>query len=128
MELRVTIPCAPIPWARASSGRNGHRFTPAKQRHYMTYLAALFQSEARYQGWELKTKKPIAIEVVCFFQKPRTNKKAQHTQKPDASNLLKIVEDAANGVLYHDDCQIVCAMVFKEWSATPRTEVRVTAV
>lgn len=47
--------------------------------------------------------------------------------KPDASNLLKLLEDALNGCLWPDDSQIVCfAGVHKIYvTSEPRTEMDV---
>jgi Holliday junction resolvase RusA-like endonuclease len=33
--------------------------------------------------------------------------------KPDASNILKLVEDALNGIAYKDDSQIVASIPLK---------------
>lgn len=39
------------------------------------------------------------------------------TQKPDASNLVKQLEDSINMLVYEDDCQITDLRVKKRWSA-----------
>lgn len=43
--------------------------------------------------------------------------------KPDASNVLKAVEDAMNGVVYIDDSQITDLHVRKRYSAAPRVDI-----
>ena len=44
--------------------------------------------------------------------------------KPDISNILKGVEDALNGLWYHDDSQIVEYGEMGKWySARPRIEI-----
>lgn len=50
------------------------------------------------------------------------------TIKPDASNVLKIIEDALNGLAYVDDKQIVWVEVVKGYSVTPHVEVIVGAL
>lgn len=40
-------------------------------------------------------------------------------RKPDASNQLKLVEDALNGCLFKDDAQIVEARIVKVWMSRP---------
>jgi len=77
----------------------------------------------RDQRWEKATNKPIELELVFIFERARSNKTALHAQKPDASNLVKIIEDAANGILWHDDCQIVRLTARKEWGLPARTEL-----
>jgi Holliday junction resolvase RusA-like endonuclease len=44
-------------------------------------------------------------------------------KKPDASNVLKSVEDAMNGVVYKDDCQIVNFHVSKVYSSQSGIDV-----
>ena len=51
-----------------------------------------------------------------------------HVKKPDASNVLKAVEDALNGIVWHDDSQIACLSAQKVYSLEPRVEVRVSEV
>lgn len=48
-----------------------------------------------------------------------------HLVKPDASNILKSVEDAMNGVVYADDSQIVSLRITKCYSDEPRVEVSI---
>jgi Holliday junction resolvase RusA-like endonuclease len=46
-----------------------------------------------------------------------------HTIRPDASNVLKAVEDALQGVVYRDDSQIVSVVVQKAYSIDPKVVV-----
>lgn len=43
--------------------------------------------------------------------------------RPDNSNLLKMLEDAMNGIFFMDDAQIVSHSIDKYFSDTPRTEI-----
>lgn len=49
-----------------------------------------------------------------------------HTKKPDASNMLKFIEDCLNGVVWVDD-SLICRFVDVEkvYGAHPRTEIEV---
>jgi len=49
--------------------------------------------------------------------------KNEHNVKPDLSNLVKMYEDAANGIIFHDDKQIVDIRASKRYSMNPRTEI-----
>lgn len=65
-----------------------------------------------------------------YFAIPKSRQKKlkegdPHTQKPDASNCLKSVEDGLNKVLYGDDSQIWQVTVSKHWSNMPRAEIEV---
>lgn len=46
-----------------------------------------------------------------------------HTCKPDVDNLCKFYCDAANGILWTDDSQIVHLEALKIYSFEPRTEI-----
>ena len=45
------------------------------------------------------------------------------TKKPDASNILKSVEDAMNSVVYKDDSQIVNIHITKVYSSVPGVDI-----
>jgi Holliday junction resolvase RusA-like endonuclease len=51
-----------------------------------------------------------------------------HISKPDASNLVKAAEDALNGVMFHDDSQVVRLFVSKVYSDQPGLDVRIEAL
>lgn len=65
--------------------------------------------------------------LVRFFMeikaKRNTNKLlgTYHHFRPDLSNLIKFVEDAATGVIFNDDCIISAIIADKVWSDKPRT-------
>jgi len=50
-----------------------------------------------------------------------------HIFKPDCSNMLKACEDAMNGVVFVDDCQIVRGFFTKVYSDRPGIDIRVEA-
>ena len=47
------------------------------------------------------------------------------TKRPDVDNVLKIVCDALNKIVYDDDACIVDAQVRKYYSANPRVEISI---
>ena len=51
-----------------------------------------------------------------------------HHFKPDLSNLIKFVEDLANGIIYKDDSQISCITACKVYSQYPRTEFTISSL
>lgn len=71
---------------------------------------------------------PLHLSVVFFMPRPkghyRTGKNAHllrqsapayPTTKPDATKLLRALEDALTGILWRDDAQIVLQMVSKKY-------------
>lgn len=132
--IRIVIPGPPVAFARA--GANGtRRYTPAKQARWMKVA----QHYAAIQYGPLPpVTDAVAIRVVATFAIPKSWTKARkaaaiagsarHTSKPDASNLLKIVEDALNGVVFVDDAQVVSARVEKTYGAEAKVTVTVETV
>jgi Holliday junction resolvase RusA-like endonuclease len=51
-----------------------------------------------------------------------------HVYTPDLSNMIKFVEDIANGILYKDDCQISSIVAHKIYSDTSRTEFTLSRI
>lgn len=59
--------------------------------------------------------KGIAVKmyVACYFADFKIGAPTFYTKKPDGDNIAKMVGDALNKVLYHDDCQIADIQVRK---------------
>ncbi len=103
------------------SRKSGHAYTPEKTRTYEENLAYIAQ--AAMHGRELYDG-PLSVSVLAIFPVPSSwsNKKRaqaligliQPTCKPDADNLLKVL-DAFNEIVWHDDKQIVHASILKRY-------------
>lgn len=121
----------PVGQGRSRSTASGHHYTPAKTRKAQTDLGRWF-----YLGMDClyspkippPETKPIVLSLKFGFTKPKTNKKPYHTQKPDLSNLIKLVEDAGNGILWIDDSQIIQLNCEKFWSEAEGIEITVEVV
>lgn len=126
--IYFSIPGECVPYAR--SGANGKiRFTPKRQRDFMCLvkLAAskVMNDDPPFEG-------PLKICVRATYLTPKSWSKSKRqntywkTSKPDASNLLKLVEDALNGVAFLDDAQIVEATVQKTYAPIAQTIVEIS--
>ncbi len=73
---------------------------------------------------------PVRLDVTFYLPMPKrgANYLAGRYQlvKPDLSNLLKMLEDVATKIIYHDDCIISACYAEKRYSANPRTEFTIT--
>lgn len=93
---RVTfdIPGEPLPKARPRVVR-GRAHTPTRTRAW-----------ERTVGWAalaaMQGRDPLAGDVAMWLHFRRKNR-----QRADLDNLVKAIADGANGILWHDDKQIV---------------------
>lgn len=121
----------PTPWARA--GHKGRvSFTPKRQREAMQTLKYVAGIE---MGERVPLEGPLSASFVFCYPWPASMSKKRRaaqgshwkTSRPDASNLLKLIEDALTGVVWLDDAQIVQIGVQKYYDTIPRVELRVSA-
>ncbi len=129
--IRFTIPGTPTGKARPRFAK-GRTYTPAKTVAYERQIAAAavtaMDGRAPLEG-------PVYLIVSAFFEPPKSWSKkrradalarlAWHTFRPDADNILKAVCDAANGIVWADDCQVAFAKVTKQYGSEARVEVYV---
>lgn len=108
------IPVSPVAKGRARSTKSGVHFTPAKTRKA--------EQDVRFfvsQHWKQEPMKgPLKLSVEFIFLRPSSvseKKRPLHVVKPDCSNLLKLVEDSLNTLLWHDDSQIVSVTCEKKY-------------
>jgi len=119
MTFMVTfkLDADPVGKQRARYARRGNfvqTYTPDKTRNYEALLkeAAI---EAMGSSEPLETPVSLYLYIRVPIPKSFSKKKVQDClngseqpmKKPDSSNVLKSVEDAMNGVVYMDDCQII---------------------
>lgn len=61
--------------------------------------------------------KPIEVWIAFMFERPKSTKfKGFPAGKPDLDNLEKAIFDAANQILWTDDCRIVKKHSQKVWA------------
>lgn len=77
----------------------------------------------------------LDLRVFAYYAIPKSTSKKKRklmldkvirpTKKPDMDNIIKIIADSLNNIAYHDDSQIVDAMVRKFYSENPRVEISI---
>lgn len=73
---------------------------------------------------------PITLDITFFMQIPESYSEKRknalvgtlHSKRPDLSNLIKYVEDVAQGILFFDDSCITNIIATKIYDRTARTE------
>ena len=115
------VPGQPRGKGRARRGKGGHWYTPEATAEFEKRVVAYLRER---HGAIIPWAGAIALTVTAFMQcRDIVNEGEPHTARPDASNILKAVEDALNGVAYIDDSQIASTACGKFWSTRPRTEI-----
>jgi Holliday junction resolvase RusA-like endonuclease len=136
--ISFTIPGAPVAKARARSTSDGRHYTPAKTMDY-EHKVAVYARQAM-AGWVKAGNGamligPITVRVYAHLPIPSSwSKKKQAdaakcmispTSRPDLDNYIKSVLDGMNGIVFHDDAQVVYLCAGKAYSADPRVYVEV---
>lgn len=106
----------PRPKGRPRLSRNGHAFTDAKTRLYEATLRMLLKAAWRKPPLE----GPIGVGIIFYLPRPKKPKYSQPGCRPDLDNFAKAVLDAANGIVFQDDGQVVDLVVYKRYGGIPQ--------
>jgi len=135
MTIRITVPGEPRPWSAAKIVRRG-KFAQGVSPDAMKDAQAdvRFQAMRAMEGCEL-LQGTVALNVKVYRSKgmPKSKIGAAEAEagirrpvtRPDLDNMLKLVGDSLNGIVYRDDAQVVQMVGAKMWSSTPRIEITV---
>jgi Holliday junction resolvase RusA-like endonuclease len=124
LKLTIAIPFAPVAKGRPRMTRQGRAYTPAKTREAEGKIIEYFST------LDLTPKiGPLDVSVFAIMPIPESWSKVKQanalaglispTGKPDLDNICKLVLDAANGILWADDSQIVKLDLCKAYGGKP---------
>jgi len=105
-----TIPMRPVPKARPRFGR-GKVFTDPK-----TTIAERFIKKCLIEQGAQPLDGPLCLKIRFVYQRPKGKEHRGvyfKTTRPDLDNLLKLVKDAGNGLLWKDDNQVCSVFTCK---------------
>jgi Holliday junction resolvase RusA-like endonuclease len=132
--LSFDIDAEPVPYARMrATWKTKTLYSPKRQQDYKKAVATLATVQMKKFGWQ-PTSLPIELHITCHYVKPKSwsakkrNSPQFKTGKPDIDNLAKIIMDALNGVVWHDDAQIIFLTVSKDYSLKSVTYVRIVPI
>lgn len=136
-ELRFTVPGKPVPQGsmRAFLPRNCSRpvviSDNQKLKPYRIEVGACaVEAISKISGKMplYPEKSPVQMRVTFYFVRPKSAKNRQYpTVKPDVDKLLRAVCDALNGIVWHDDAQLIWSHAEKLYGDRERTEIVVRA-
>ena len=131
--LTFSVDANPVGKQRARYAKRGNfvqTYTPDKTRNYESLIKeAAIQAMGSSECLETPVNLYLYIRtpIPQSYSKKRSeaclNGSEKPIKKPDASNVLKSVEDAMNGVVYKDDSQIVNIHVSKVYSSVAGVDI-----
>lgn len=134
MSVHFIIPGRPHRWERPAEFK-GVRSTPKEMRAALRMIGTIAKSTMK--GRAMLTG-ALRLEVLCVYAVPISWHPAKReaallgqvwkTSRPDFDNLIKLVADAMNAVVYGDDAQIARASIAKRYGSPERTEVRISRI
>lgn len=145
--MKIVIPGKPIPKARPRVGSRGQWaivYDPQQREkkevkeiitNCISAISSATDKEMQLEVSKLSHNQSLVVTCV-FYQSvsDRLTNVAQNAklwgfeqpiQKPDVDNLLKFYLDCGNGILWHDDSQIISCTGVKKFSKNPRTEIEI---
>lgn len=128
-QLAIAIPGTPISKKRPRFARRGKFVTTYNpQESEEGKFICLMQNNSH--GHEpIPAGTPIFLTLIFYMPIPASTPKKKrdglmyHTKKPDLDNLIKFFKDCANGILWHDDSQVVHIEAAKMYANEPKTIV-----
>lgn len=114
------FPIHPQSQERARMGKYG-MYIPAKSRAFKKQIQEIVKQE--YKEYPLEG--PLMIEVTFKFKQAKSNKDLFCVNKSDIDNLLKLLFDSLNKLLFKDDKQIVQVVASKVYDDREGIELNV---
>ena len=114
--IAFIVPGEPIGFARTSVSAAGRFFTPDKQRAYMAEISILASLAI---GGMPPIDGPVELAIRATYPVPaswsikRKDAARWKTSKVDLSNIVKLVEDALNNIVWKDDQQVASIVAQK---------------
>lgn len=124
MAIEMFLKIVPVAKGRPRFSRNGHTYTPSNTRTAEKELKTLLRS--KYQGKPML--EPIDLELQFFLPKGKTVKRTYPVTKPDLDNLVKLLSDSANGILWKDDSQICRLSAEKYYGSGSSIGIKLTVI
>jgi Holliday junction resolvase RusA-like endonuclease len=135
IQIMFTVYGEPVAKGRprfSTRGKFPVAYTPEKTKTYETEVgmmakAAMGASEALEGALEAFIY--VTFPVPASYSKKRTeaclSDIEKHTKKPDLDNVVKLIFDGMNGIVFKDDSQITSIHATKVYGEVPKVEILV---
>ena len=124
-SIVLRIAGVPVPKGRPRFTRQGRTYTPAATKKWEEHV----RDTARRCCPDVVLDGPLRCGLKFWLPVPKSWSKSRQeralegtiapTSRPDIENLAKSILDAFNGLLYHDDSQVVDLRLVKRYGAVP---------
>jgi Holliday junction resolvase RusA-like endonuclease len=107
--LDIFLEITPTAKERPRLGKHGNVYTPPKTKSAEEEISYLLKVALLRTGNKI-TNKPVFVKLIFQYPYPRgkTQKdKLYKTTRPDLDNLIKLVMDSMNELIFYDDNQVV---------------------
>lgn len=133
MIIRFEIPGKPTGKGRARATRSGHHYTPEKTRNAEAFVKLL---ACQAMEGSVLADYPVSLGIDIAITPPQSMPRRQRDEalcgrlrpakKPDCDNIVKLISDALNGIVWVDDSQVVDLVVKKRYALADITTVIVS--
>ena len=140
LAVSFWVPGVPLPWKRVVP-KSGHPYNPPELKAW-EYKITLYAQKAMAALKQKRTSAPVRMHCLFVFPIAKSwlkndgsfsaeglrhcwNGILYHTKDPDASNLLKAVEDGCVDVCYDDDNQLFFSGSTKSFGRDPGVHVKI---
>ncbi len=138
--VTITVAGAPVGFARNVSPRavgGTIKYRPIPLRQQNAFAAIRWAAQLAMRGG-VPFSEPVRLDMIAIFEIPVSwSKRKQQaamdssitpSKRPDISNIIKLVEDALNTVVFRDDCLVVELHCQKIYGMTPMLRIAVSPV
>jgi len=123
MRVAFTIPAEPIAQGRprfSTHGKFPRAYDPARSKDAKAYLSMFAREAMAEAGFDKPFAGPLCLRARFAFALPKTQHRKRipvpeqwRTKKPDCDNLIKLLLDAIDQIVFLDDKQISKIVVEK---------------
>lgn len=137
-RIRITMPGPPRGKGRHRTAVINGRARQFPDKATEAYEANLGWLARKAMAGRAPSAGPVAVVVIATFGVPASWPQWRRdaalkghvvpTGKPDGDNILKIVKDSLNAIVFGDDAQVVRASVAKFYGSTPGLDITIAPV